>query len=170
MPDKATVTYNDFNGESSRTEFNIPVLTGANLDDTINDIGVNDTTGATLLEGMSSICAGVFAGVSFNIKRAGSKANAADENAQRERKWLMVYEDVTAALPGGDANPGFGKEFTQELPVALANGDTLLPDSDQANFGFAGWQDFIDRFEAECLSPYGGTPNVLRATLVGRNL
>lgn len=170
MPSLAIATYIDHSGEKSRVSFNLAELTGANFADTINDVGTNATTGATLIEAISTLSLMTFAGISFTRSYKVDNARPANKNAQRERKWVVVYEDTTAELAAGVPNPGAGKIFTFEIPGANLNDDTLQLNGDYANLGFAGWQDFVDRFEAEAKSPYGGTPNVIEAYAVGRNL
>lgn len=95
-----------------------------------------------------------------------------DVNAQRERKWLGVYEDTTQFLDLVNAieNPGYLKKFTFEIPTADFSDGRLIAGSDQANFANTSISQFIATYESFAKSPYGGTPRVLSMTGVGRNL
>lgn len=93
-----------------------------------------------------------------------------DVNAQRERKWLGIYEDSTATLGVGIDNPGYLKKFTFEIPTADFSGDRLLPGKDEADLSEATMAAFVTAFQALAKSPYGGTPRVLQMFGVGRNV
>lgn len=93
-----------------------------------------------------------------------------DTNAQRERKWLVIYEDTTATLGVGIDNPGYLKKFTAEIPTADFSDDRLLPGKDEADLANTTIAAFVTAFEALAKSPYGGTPRVLQMFGVGRNV
>ena len=97
-----------------------------------------------------------------------------DPNAQRERKWMVVYTDnqqffdpPTNAIP----NAGFGKKFRIEVPTANFDLVDVFPtNSDEADLGQAQIAAFVTALEAMARSPYGGTIEVLSITGVGRSL
>lgn len=95
-----------------------------------------------------------------------------DVNAQRERKWLGVYEDTTQFLDLVNAieNPGYLKKFTFEIPTADFSGGRLLPGKDEGNLANTEMAAFVTAFQTLAKSPYGGTPRVLSMTGVGRNV
>lgn len=81
-----------------------------------------------------------------------------DENAQRERKFLISYQGAAT----------FSK-YTLEIPTAdlvgRMVGDTDIVDA--VDTDFAAW---ITAFEALCKTPEGEAVEFLQATAVGRNL
>lgn len=159
-------TLMDHNRELSNVSFYTGNVTAVSLPGLLTQFGALRTA----IEG---ITLGVM--VKEQLKVFDTKlANAApaDENAQRERKWLVVYED---ALPFFDdpvnaiPNEGYRKVFTFEIPTAELVG-RLLPNSDEADLADAGIAAFVTAFEAVARSPYGGTANILQLRAVGRNL
>jgi len=81
----------------------------------------------------------------------------ADVEAQREKKWLVTYEDTTSH-----------KLYKQEIPTAdLA---LLGTNTDEINYSDALVTAFIEAFELFVQSPTGGASNVLTIKFVGRNL
>jgi len=87
-----------------------------------------------------------------------SAALPTDENAQRERKWRVQYQDTVT----------FGK-YRYEIPIAKVVG-LLQTNSAKADLSAAAWVTWIAAFEVLVKSPNGNGVNVLGATLVGRNL
>lgn len=83
-------------------------------------------------------------------------------DAQRERKFLVTYEDTTTFT-----------KFRLEIPTAkftTASGSVFKPNSDDVdltNTEIAAW---ITAFETLCKSPDGNGVNVLSIRGVGRNL
>lgn len=156
----------DHNREKSTVQFYTGNVTAASLPGLLTQFGA-------LRAAVEGITLGVVSQESlkvFDTKLAN--VPPADANAQRERKWLVVYEDVTAffddpvnAIP----NEGYRKVFTFEIPTAELTG-RLLPNSDEADLANAGVTAFITAFEAVARSPYGGAVNVLQLRAVGRNL
>lgn len=156
----------DHNREKSTTSFYTGNITGASLPATLTQFGA-------LRNAIDGITLGSVTNESlkvFDTKLANSPP--ADENAQRERKWLVVYEDDTAffdaplnAIP----NSGYRKAFTFEIATAELTG-RLLPNSDEADLTDAGMAAFVTAFEAIGRSPYGGVVNVVQIRAVGRNL
>lgn len=107
--------------------------------------------------------------VSYFAKSALSGAIL--NTAQRESKWLVVYEDISPFLDpptNSVANPYYGKRFVQELPTAnagvLSNNSDSLPLSDPAATGF------VTAMAANAVSPVGGAIAIVEIRFVGRNL
>jgi hypothetical protein len=109
----------------------------------------------------------------YVFKTKLSNSVPVDPNAQRERKWLVTYEDTTQlfddpvnAIP----NAGYRKVFNIEIPTADAS---LLPtdiETDFVSLAQAAIAPWVTAFEAIARSPYGGDVNVLTIEMVGRNL
>ncbi len=162
-----TFGFLDHGGESSTMSIQTGAITAVSLPGTLTQIGdLRTAIDAITLGTISKEALKV-----FDTKLAN--ALPADANAQRERKWLVRYEDnlpffddPVNAIP----NEGFGKVFTFEIPTADIANANLLPNTDQANLADTQIAAFVTAFEAIARSPYGGTVNVLGLTAVGRNL
>lgn len=93
-----------------------------------------------------------------------SNVPPSDVNAQRERAWLVTYEDN---LPFFDdplnaiPNEGFGRLFTLSIPTADISGGRKVANSDMAVLAETSMAAFITAFEETARSPYGGTVNVI---------
>ena len=85
-----------------------------------------------------------------------SNAAPTDVNAQRERKFLVTYED-TATLA----------RYHLEIPTADLTGRMVAGTDlvDLTNAGIAAW---VTAFEAMCKSPDGNPANVLEMRAIGR--
>lgn len=155
----------DHSNEETRTSFYTGNITAASLPGTLTQFGALRTA----IEG---ITLGVVAKESLKVfDTTLANVPPSDENAQRERKWVVSYEDSLAffddpvnAIP----NAGYRKKFTLEIGTADLVG-RLLPNSDQADMTDPQIVAFVTAFEAIARSPYGGTVNVLGLTAVGRN-
>lgn len=165
MPD-GRFTLKDYDKESSSWVFHTGAVTAVSLPGLLTQFGALRTA-------LDAITLGTITDESmqvFNTRLAN--APPTDENAQRERKWLLKYEDN---LPFFDnpinaiPNEGFGRVFVSEIPTALFVG-LLLPNTDIADLADAAIAAFVTAFEAIARSPYGGTVNVLELQAVGRNL
>jgi len=146
-------TYLDYSREKSTIDFRIREMTAATIAAVL-------TEAATLGSAIDGLSGGTL--IKSQLMQDSSKFTEAppvDPNAQRERKWLVRYED-TVNLKLGQV----------EIPVALVNTDTLATNSDFADFTATEWTDFITAFELTARSIDGNTVNVLEAVLVGRNL
>lgn len=86
-----------------------------------------------------------------------SKVVPADENAQRERKFFVQYQDTTNL-----------SIFRLEIPTADLEG-RMLPDSDQVDLTETDIAAWVTAFEALCKSPDGNAVNVLAIYAVGRS-
>jgi hypothetical protein len=106
---------------------------------------------------------------------AYSNTPPSDKNAQRERKWVVRYEDATQYLDAPTNtinNPGYRKEFSTEIGTAdltklTGRSDTIAADDPGLD---ADMLAFITAFEAFVKSPYTGAANILEFVAVGRNL
>lgn len=156
----------DHNGEKSTTSFYTGNITAVSLPDTLTEFG-------QLRAAVEGITLGTVAQESLKVFDTKlSNTRPTDQNAQRERKWLVVYEDN---LPFFDApvnaipNEGYRKVFTFEIATAdIAN--RLVTNTDEADLTNAGIAAFKTAFEQIARSPYGGTTTVLKLVAVGRNL
>jgi len=99
-----------------------------------------------------------------------SNAKPSDKEAQRETKWLVVYEDnlpffddPVNAIP----NAGYLKIFTME--IGTADLSLLNTDTNTMNITAGAGLTFKTAFEAIARSPYGGTVTVRQVQHVGRN-
>lgn len=95
-----------------------------------------------------------------------------DVNAQIERAWLVTYEDATDffdAPTNSIPNEGFGRLFTLTIPTADISGGRKVANSDDGVLTETSMAAFITAFEAVGRTPYGGVPNVISMTHVGRN-
>jgi hypothetical protein len=156
----------DHNGEKSTTSFYTGNVTAVSLPSLLNQFG-------TLRTALEGITLGTVAQEELKVFSTKlSNTRPSDQNAQRERKWLIIYEDN---LPFFDApinaipNEGYRKTFTFEIATADIAG-RLNPNSDEADLSNAAIDAFVDAFEAIARSPYGGTVTVLKLVAVGRNL
>lgn len=156
----------DHNGEKSTTSFYTGNITAVSLPDTLTEFG-------QLRTAVEGITLGTVAQESLKVFDTKlSNTRPTDQNAQRERKWLVVYEDN---LPFFDApvnaipNEGYRKVFTFEIATAdIAN--RLVTNTDEADLTNPGIAAFKTAFEQIARSPYGGTTTVLKLVAVGRNL
>ena len=156
----------DHNGEKSTTSFYTGNVTAVSLPGLLTEFGALRTA-------IDGITLGTLAQEELKVFSTKlSNTRPSDQNAQRERKWLVVYEDnlpffddPVNAIP----NEGYKKVFTFEIATADISG-RLNPNSDEADLTNAGIDAFKTAFEAIARSPYGGTVTVLKLVAVGRNL
>jgi hypothetical protein len=166
MTSQGYLSFLDYDGERSAMSVITGDITAVSLPGFLTQWGALRTATADITIGTITEEAAYV----FKTKLANVKPTS--ENAQRERKWLVTYEDSQDFFdPGVEAipNAGYRKVFNIEIPTADPVG-RLKANTDQAdleNEDIAAW---ITAFEAIARSPYGGTVNVLEITLVGRNL
>lgn len=159
-------TLMDHNRELTNVSFYTGNITAVSLPDTLTEFGALRTA----IEGITLGTVTKESLKVFDTKLGNSPPS--DQNAQRERKWLVVYEDnlpffddPVNAIP----NEGYRKVFTFEIGTAdIAN--RLIANTDEADLTNAAVAAFVTAFEAIARSPYGGTVNVLQIRAVGRNL
>lgn len=165
---QVTFTVQDYSDEKSFTSFRLEEITAANFDAVMTNV-------ADLRTDYAGLILGDIVGQTISIIEpiiVGSPTN--NPNAQRERKFIFTYQDITASYAGGDPNPGYGKLFTFEVPAVTLDpsvlpGFNLKPRSDEVDLASGPVAALISEVEAHALSPYGGAINVLGARYVGRN-
>lgn len=148
------IRYNDYTPERSTIAMESDVLTAANFD-------AQYTAFQSLLTAIAAITEGLRIGYDFSNREetVGPKTPASAETAQRERKWLVYYHEVTG-----------GAEKKMEIPCALLTGHLDPNARERAHIGDAGnVDDFVTAFEAFAQSS-GGNILVDRIVHVGRNL
>jgi hypothetical protein len=161
-----TFTLLDYDRETGSTNLQTGAVTGVSLPGLLTQIG-------TLRTAIEGITVGVVSSESLYAFRTRlSNTPPADPDAQRERVWVVHYEDTTAffddpvnAIP----NEGFGKNFTIAIPTADFSGDRLLTNSEDADLAETSIAAFVTAFEAIARSPYGGEVNVTRIQAGGRS-
>lgn len=169
MPGFGSFTISDYNGEVSTTSFTTGNITAVSLPGALTDFN-------NLRAAIEGITLGVVKQESLKVfDTRVSNALPGDKNAQRERKWLVVYEDNTPffdpplnAIP----NEGYHKVFNAE--IATADVSLLAARTDEIIIGDPGVPAAVTTFatawDTLVKSPYGGAARVLKLVCVGRNL
>lgn len=158
-------SFMDFDREMSSMGFNTGAITAVSLPGTLTAFGELKTA-------IDAVTLGTIAEEGLYVNRTRlSNVPPSDANAQRERKWLVTYEDATPffddpvnAIP----NAGYKKVFNVEIPTAKTVGQ-LLANSDEADMTTPEMIALKAKFAALVKSPYGGAVTVTRITVVGRN-
>lgn len=161
---KATMTFQDYDGETSTSSVNIGPLTAVNY--TAKMDAVDDLKVAT-----ADIVAGEIRKVSVQNSFTESAAPVTDVNAQRESKWLVVLRDITEFFDVGNTinNVGFGHLFSVEIPTALLSLFTTA--SGLLDLAAPVVAAFVTALEAVANSPTGGNEvEVVEIRHVGRNI
>lgn len=173
MPTRASIAIADHENEKSNVLVWVQDVGAANYASVTQDIDeLKDAIDTISLGGIGA------AGFTKTFPEAGSYP-ADVPLAQREKKWLITYQDTMQFLDEANtiANPGYLKVFTAEIPCAdLA----LLPEGkselDLADGGVV--EAFVTVWEANVRSPYNHTHGhtspvtpiaVLKIEFVGRN-
>jgi hypothetical protein len=161
----ATLTIEDYDREQTKLKLNIGPLTAANF--TAKRAAID-----TLKAALPALILGEIRSSTVNEAFQESTAAVTDKNAQRERKWMLTYRDVTQFFDVGNTinNPGFGNLSSVEIGTADA---ALLPDTatDELDLTATAVATFITAFEAVQNSPTGGNETeVVSIKMVGRNL
>jgi len=146
-------TYVDFSNEKSTVDFPIRDMTAATIATVLTELAslgtaIDDLSSGVLVKSIATQDASAFLATP-----------PSDPNAQRERKWLVRYQDTV--------NFKFGQI---EIPVAEVDATLLLPLSDKADLSAAEWVAFITAFETTGRSVDKNVVSVIEAILVGRNL
>lgn len=164
MPAPGSIRITDFALENSFFQPNLPLANTPAANLTALDNIITPAFNDGLILGLPST-------LSVAYKGQSALSGVIPNTAQREAKWLIVYEDISQFLdpPANTVpNPYFGRRFTQELPTAnpalLANNSDTLPLSDAAVTGFA------NALAANAVSPVGGAIALVEIRYVGRNL
>lgn len=148
---EVTFSMLDYGGEPSNSRFRITEITAASIVAVMLDV-------ADLGTGIDGISLNTLAAqkvVADNLFL--SRAKPASVDAQREKKWLIRYEDTVTH-----------KIFRNEVPGADLS--LLAANSDMADLSLGAWTSFIAAFEAVVLSPEGNVVNFLDAQYVGKRL
>jgi len=133
----------DYSLENSNTRLTVEQLTSANV---VADLALIDT----LLAAMQAITLGQLKTSSVVFRKQDEDtAIPTDPNAQRERKWLVVYHDTTT-----------GKKYRAEIPTADLSGTNLQTNSDKANLADTQIAAFVTAFEAIVKDPDTGLNDV----------
>jgi hypothetical protein len=164
MANSASFTIGEYDPkENSTMQLNQGPVTAANYD-------ARRAALDTLKGVMGNISLGEVRFINLNIKTTESVVEVTDENAQRERKWLVTYRDNTEFLDVADTieNVGFGKIFNTEVPCADLS--LLSNKSDELSLTATGVPAWITAFEAAQNSPTGGNEiEVISIKHVGRS-
>jgi len=158
MPDNASFTYIDYSSEVSTTSINIPDVTDLNY-------AATEALLQTLSAEISGITIGSLRQRSMGIIVPTLLSPPADQQAQREKKWLVQYRATQTGQP--DA----GRYYNVEIPCAdlslLNEGSDIL--WKQPTVATGAVLDFITAFEAVAVSPAGSTVTCQAIRYVGRN-
>jgi len=149
-------TFKDTAKQKSNVSFNFGAITVGTIAGFLTQFGAFRT--ATQALSIGALVSDSWTG----DKTKYSAATPTDDNARRERKWRVDYEDTVNFTPA-----------QLEIPVAKvtgAGGSLTINDTEQADLTQQEWVDWIAAFEALCKSDDGNAVNVLGATLVGRNI
>jgi len=167
MPARANLSMADWAGEISSVSVNIEPVTSATIVNVLAEV-------AALKDAIEDVTRGVFLGqeVTTQLRFNGTGTRSNQEEADRETKWLVTYQDATAELSAGVPNPGYFKVFSFEIPTANTSlrfdGDTVYTKG--GALPAAPWDALIAAIEDVVKSPYGGDAEVLEIRSVGRNL
>lgn len=155
MPSKASITYKDFDSETSSFSVNGVALTSANFD-------AQNTAWQALLTAAAGITLGAEQKYFLGIETLGSTLPAASSVARREVKWLIVFtDDVT------------GKQYRRELPCPDLTNSALFStgDKEKADLLQANVASFVTAFEAFVVAPETeNSVTIQEIRMVGRNL
>lgn len=155
----------DYDGERSNTSLTTGNITAVSLPGTLTQWG-------TLRSALDGIILGTVSQEWLKVFDTKiSNTLPSEKAAQRESKWLVVYEDTTAFFDdpvNSIPNEGYKKVFTLEIPTADLS--LLETNKDTMNIASGAGQTFVTAFEAIAKSPYGGAVNVLEVRHVGRAL
>lgn len=155
-----TFTIVDYNEETSKTALNFRPLTALNFSTFLSDAGAIRGAIENITLGVVSHETGVAFSTPISNALPGSKT------AQVELKWLVTYEDTTAEYAVGVPNPGYLKQFQNE--IATADPSLIGTNSEFMDLSTGVGLAFVTAFEAGVVSPYQGQPRVLSVQLVGR--
>ncbi|MCK5133316.1 MAG: hypothetical protein KAR40_14335 [Candidatus Sabulitectum sp.] len=146
-------TFLDASAEKSSMTFNFGAITAASLPGFLTQFGALRT--ATDAISIGQLVGDMWTG----DKTKYSNVVPTDKDAQRERKFLVVYEDdTTLAL------------YRMEVPCAdYALVDVFQGETDLVDLAQTAIAAFVTAFEALCRSPEGNAITVVSMRGVGRN-
>lgn len=148
-----SLSYVDYDNEKSKSSFHLGPVNAATI------VGISTQIGALkdAVDGISKLSITQERFLVDENKFAVSKPS--DKDAQRERKWLVVYHDTVN-----------GKIFRMEIPGAdsslLYENQDKMDTTTLLSAGLA----FKGAFEDVVVSPYGNDVVIDYVQLVGRNL
>ncbi|MDX9825607.1 MAG: hypothetical protein RBU26_11775 [Sphaerochaeta sp.] len=157
MPSKIVLTYVDTSGEIGTASFDGRTLNAANFDEQATLMSaLRDAT-----DGMTNL--NRFMEVRGASATRASKVRPEDEDAQREKKWLVLYEDTVTF-----------RQYSVEIPGRAPGLLLADPDGgffDKADLSHEDVAAFVTAFEAYVVSPVAANPvSVLEIRAVDRNL
>ena len=142
----------DYSGEVGRSNFHAPVITAANF-------AAQETLRNALIAAYDNMIWGSLQKTDFGNSEVLTQSLPANNEAERESKWLVQFHDTTTLT-----------KYRMEIPAA----DQSLKDPNDhahANIGDAGAVDaFVDAFEAYARSADANPIVIDEITFVGRNL
>jgi len=146
-----TMSYVDYGEEVATCTFNGAEMTVLNFE-----------AQASLIDALVTAVEAVVKGTFWKeVRRAvlerSSKVPPVSTDAQRERKWIIIYEDNTTY-----------KHYNTELPCADLS--LLKANSDEMDISAGAGAALVSAFEDYVLSPDGNAVTVLKVVHVGRNL
>lgn len=148
---QGSFTYNDFSNEKSSMGFFFGPITVLTIAAFLTQYGALRTA-------VNAITLGNLVADQWTGDRTQySNAIPTDENAQRERKFLVKYEDTTSLA-----------QYRMEIPTADLTG-RMIAGTDLVDLTDTEIAAFITAFETLCKSPEGGAVNVLEIRAVGRS-
>lgn len=156
----------DYDREKSPMGFNMAAITAASLPGALTQFGALRTA-------IGGIILGSVSDEALYVNRTKiTNVPATNPSAQRERKWLVKYEDTTQFFDdpvNSIPNAGYKKQFNVEIGTANFTSTNLPNNGDEANLADTAIAAFVTAFEAIARSPYGGAVNVTQILAVGRN-
>lgn len=166
MATRGSITLEDYDHEKSTIHINLA------------DIGLAGATYASetqnldeVKDAVALVSIGAIRNATIHKEFPESAAVVSDLNAQRERKWLVTYQDnaqFSDSPANLVANMGYLKKFNLEIPAAKVTG-LLAAEGDKMILTAGDGLTFKTSLEANIRSPYGGTITVIEVRLVGRN-
>lgn len=149
-----SLTFLDYSEEKSTMNFHFGPVTAVSIAGFLTDFGAFRTA-------VEAISAGALtADAWYGDRTKYSAVPPTDVNAQRERKFLVIYEDDTTLAP-----------YRMEIPCAdFSLTDVILPGTDKVDLTQTEIAAFVTAFETLCKSPEGNDVTVLQMRAVGRNI
>lgn len=148
-------TFTDFSKEKGTCQFNI-----APLDDTsillLNAHPLPLGIYASLLAAIENVTVAITAQAAVSQVIRYSNTFPTDSQSQREKKWIVSYEDTVTF-----------RRYSVEIPCAQLVDSQFKPNTDEIDLSNAIWINFVNAFEAAVVSPDGNAVNVLAVTFSG---
>jgi hypothetical protein len=150
MAGKASWSYVDYDMEVGTVSVNCVGLTAENFD-------AQETLRAALHTALTGVTLGSLFKYEKGNQTLASKSQPGDENAQRESKWLVMFED----------NVTF-KQYSFEIPCADLS--LLKAEGKEMDISAGAGASLVSAIEAYVLSVSGNSVTVQRVVHVGRNV